>query len=96
MNLRVYDADADAQISYWGVSDFEVSSDTITVFWPITADRESEEQIRGRVLSAIDSKSLNARGLKESIETDRNRDDHIVIEPSGDFPELHEVVDGDE
>lgn len=91
MNLRVYNTVTDEQISYWGVSDFSVGEDTVTLFWPTDVDRPDEEQLHGRILSGIDANSLNRAGLEEAIEIDRNRDDHVLIEPSADFPELHAI-----
>lgn len=81
----------ETDVYYYGVSDFEILIDgRIHMFWPETADRPDDGEIRDEsLLRAVDMRCFNSEGLSQQIK--RHRDSQkgvVVIEDSREFPEL--------
>jgi len=85
----------DREKCYCGVSDFEVTSDgQVTLFWPSTAERETEEPVAGELSRAMGMRCVNSEGLAFLIkEKTENEDVDLIIEASREFPELAHYVD---
>jgi len=89
MNVRVYDAERDDTIAFYGISDFEVTDEGVYLRAPITTDDERFEDdghwVEGHVVSAVDSQSYNRAGLLEAVQIDADRDDEVVLVDSDEY-----------